>query len=169
MADDRDARIAQLEAELQLLHELRAVDRAENARLRAEGERCDLALTEALEHQTATTDVLRIIATAPADLRAVLHAVAEGAIRVCGAQRIAIFQRDGDTMRRFDLSRHLGGSAFWDQRPDGVVPLAGDFVAGRAVLEQRTIQVANLMTDTEYPLGQQMAASGGFRTNLAVP
>ncbi|HZO30102.1 MAG TPA: GAF domain-containing protein, partial [Chloroflexota bacterium] len=47
--------------------------------------------------------------------------------------------------------------------------LAGDFVAGRAVLEQRTIQVANLMTDTEYPLGQQMAASGGFRTNLAVP
>src|SRR5207342_2327242 len=47
--------------------------------------------------------------------------------------------------------------------------LTRDFVAGRAAIERRTIHVRDLPTDTDFPLGQQMAAQSGHRTTLAVP
>src|SRR5262249_43246892 len=155
------ARIAELEAENARLRDRELALSNEVQRLRP-------SLSEAIEQQAATADILRVIAASSADLQAVILTLAESAVRVCGAQRIAIYQRDGDIVRRWDLSRQrVEPGTFWDDRPDGSVPLTRDFVAGRAVLDCRTIQVADLLTATQYPLGQQMAASLGHRTTLA--
>src|SRR4051794_31095068 len=72
MTDDRDARMAQLEAEV--------------ASLRADAERRDRALAEALEQQTATAEVLGVIASAPTDLERVLQTIVDTAARLCNAQ-----------------------------------------------------------------------------------
>ena len=99
MADDA-ARIAQLEAELQRRDaELRDA-RAENAALRADGEQRDRALSEALEQQTATAEVLRVIASSPTDLQRVLQAIVESATRLCEADNTAFFRVEGDEFVR---------------------------------------------------------------------
>src|SRR5688572_13230502 len=99
MADDRDARIAQLEEELrQARGEIGAL-RAENAGLADDMEHLRPALTAAMEQQTATADILRVIASSPTDLRAVLDAVAEDAARLCDGDLSVIYRPDGEGYR----------------------------------------------------------------------
>src|SRR4051794_22560898 len=85
MADDRDARIAQLEAEI--------------GEARAELQRSNVERGMAQERQTATAEILRVIAGSPGDVRPVLDAIAENAARLCGSQDAMIFRVDGDVMR----------------------------------------------------------------------
>ena len=68
MADDRDARIAQFEAENAALRAYQECNRAEIVSLHADAERQDRALATTLEQQTAIAEVLRVIASAPTDL-----------------------------------------------------------------------------------------------------
>src|SRR4051812_23881653 len=93
MADDRDARIAELEAELQRRE-------AELREARAQIDSSNHALAESLEHQTVTAELLRVIATSPTDPQGVLREVAEGAMRVCDAQAITMYRLDGQTLHR---------------------------------------------------------------------
>src|SRR3954462_4759790 len=99
MADDPYARIGQLEAELRRLCELHA---AETIGLHDELARTYAERDEAVEHQAATAGILRVIAAPSAALREVIQALAEEAVRVCGAQRIAVYQLEGDMMRLAD-------------------------------------------------------------------
>src|SRR5574342_1042649 len=72
----------------------------ENVRLFKELERRNADLTEALEQQTATAEILRVISTSPTDLQPVLDAVVRSAARFCGAYDASIFHRDGGSLRR---------------------------------------------------------------------
>src|SRR5689334_8896904 len=85
MADDRDARIAELEAELR--------------EARAELQRSNNERNTALEQQTATAEVLRVMAESPTDAQRVLDAVAERALRLCVATHASLFLVDGDQLR----------------------------------------------------------------------
>ena len=76
----------------------------ENVRLFQELEARNAELTESLEQQTATAEILRVIASSPTDLGPVMEAVAENAARVCGATDSSIYRLEGEHLRL--VARH---------------------------------------------------------------
>ena len=103
-------------------------------------------LAEALDQQTATSQVLSVISSSPTDVQAVLDAVVASAARLCEALDAVIVLRDGDGVVNRAHSGPLG-AANLDQR----LPLNRRWVTGRAVLEARTIHVPDLLDSEEYP------------------
>jgi signal transduction histidine kinase/ssDNA-specific exonuclease RecJ len=123
-------------------------------------------LTEALEQQTATADVLKVISRSALDLQRVLDALVESAARLCNAYDAAILQVFGDDLR---LVAHHGQIP--TIRPVGqlTLPLVRGLLSGRAVIDRRTIQVADILAEAdEYPENRRFA-TGRWRTALAVP
>src|SRR5262249_5120408 len=115
---------------------------------------------EALERQTATAEILRVISSSPTDIQPVLDAVAENAAHICTAADAHIRLIEGASLRavaRFG-SAPLGV-------PD-VIPLNSDFPAGRSIIERRTIHVEDFgaLPETEYP-----TVNRGTRSILATP
>jgi GAF domain-containing protein len=118
------------------------------------------------EQLAATARILRALASAPGNLQAVLDAVAEQAARVCGATDSLIHRLDGDRLR---LMAHHGPIRTVLEQGD-TMPLTRDSVAGRAVLERRTVHLPDIETAAvEYPTSFQISRHGGHRTMLAVP
>ena len=75
-----------------------AVIAIENVRLFKEIQERNAELREALEHQTATSEVLGIISRSPTDVQPVLDAIVESAGRVCGIDDVVLRLRDGERM-----------------------------------------------------------------------
>src|SRR5205085_11281379 len=86
------------DAEIALLQTFadQAVIAIENVRLFKELEVRNRDLTEALDRQTATGEILRVIGTSPTDAQPVFEAIARSSVRVCGALGCGVFVVDGD-------------------------------------------------------------------------
>jgi GAF domain-containing protein len=118
---------------------------------------------EALEQQTATSGILRVIASSPTDVQPVLDAIARSAARLCEAHDGSVWLRDDETLV---VRAHHGPIPSPPQRN----PISRDWVTGRAVVDGRPIHVDNLATALdEFPEGQAMALRDGHRTTLATP
>jgi GAF domain-containing protein len=145
-----------------------AVIAIENARLFQELETRNRELTESLEQQTATSQILRVISSSPTDLQAVLDAVAESAARVCGANDALIFRVDGDVIR---LAATHGAIPL--SLPVGeAVPISRSSLSGRAVHDRRTIHVEDVMAaEAEFPETVSRIRQAGYTlgTNLVTP
>ncbi len=141
-----------------------AVIAIENVRLFRELEARNSDLTEALEQQTATSEILRVISSSPTDLQPVLDAVVKSAARFCGAYDAQMWHQDGGNLR---LAAHHGPIP----SPVGwLLPVVRDTVTGRSVLERRAVHVADLEAETEeFPEGSALARELGYRTILSVP
>ncbi len=124
-------------------------------------------LTEALEQQTATAEILRVISSSPTDLKPVLDSVAENAARVCGAGEAMIFRVEGDASRL--VARH--GSLPSVNVIDELRPLRRDLLSGRSIVERRVVHVPDLLaeSDAEWATAKAYAAKTGIRTALAAP
>jgi len=121
-------------------------------------------LTEALDQQTATSEVLSVISSSPTDVQAVLDAVVASAARLCEALAAVLVLRDGDVVVNRAHSWPLGAANIGQR-----LPLNRRWVTGRAVLEARTIHVPDLLDSDEYPEGKEMALRWGHRATLVVP
>jgi GAF domain-containing protein len=144
-----------------------AVIAIENARLFTELQARNRELTEALEQQTATGEILRVISTSPTDLEPVLDTIVTNATRLCDAHNGAIFRFDGEAFRI---------ATAYNVSPEFVAYLKSTPVhPGRgtplrlAGLERRAVHIADVLAEPELGAAQPYYRLEGMRTALAVP
>jgi signal transduction histidine kinase len=123
---------------------------------------------EALERQTATSAILRVISESPTDVQPVLDAVAERAAVLCGSMHASVFLLDGEALRpRASYAREPSA----DPGLSNLVPLKRSLVNARAFLDRRAVPIEDIvpLLDTEYPDARDNQRRFGFRAVLAVP
>ena len=142
-----------------------AVIAIENARLLNELRQRTADLSESLEQQTATADVLEVITRSAFDLKAVFETVVESSARLCGADRANIFRFDGKVLRV--VTGYNAPQKLIDWLENNPIEPGRHSVAARAALEHRSVHVADVLADPEHTYGAKSIET--FRTVLAVP
>ena len=143
-----------------------AVIAIENTRLLKELRHRTDDLSEALEQQTATSEVLQVISSSPGDLDPVFQALLESAVRICRARFGNLLLFDGTTMRV--VAMHNAPRAMYElRRRDPVIPLEQS-ILGPLVKTKKLVHVADITTEEPYA-SSPLAKAGGARTALGVP
>jgi two-component system NtrC family sensor kinase len=150
-----------------------AVIAIENARLLNElRQRTDdlsertVDLTEALEQQTATSEVLKVISSSPAELQAVFDAMLDKAVRICRADAASLFLYENGVVRR--AARHSGVT-------DAILPIAPSAKSGtmRSILTKQIIHIGDYLAEPAYLEGDEYVVAAaqrlGLRASLHVP
>src|SRR6185295_15852760 len=138
----------------------------ENVRLLTEVQERNRALTESLEQQTATGDILKAISGSPTDTQPVFDMITRNARRLCGADSCAVFTYDGQLvhLQALDNMGYAGADALRQSYP---APVSPGHATGRAILQGRPIQIEDAQLDTNFVFTALLEA--GMRTILAVP
>ena len=123
-------------------------------------------LTEALEQQTATSEILRVISSSPTDLKPVLDAVAENAARLCDARDALILRAEDDQL---SVVAHYGSLP--ELSGGKPVPCRRDLAVGRAVIDRCVVHILDVLAepDHEFATSKDYATRIGYRTVLVVP
>jgi GAF domain-containing protein/anti-sigma regulatory factor (Ser/Thr protein kinase) len=143
-----------------------AVIAIENARLFGQLQTRNRDLAEALEQQTATAEILRVISRSPTDVQPVFDTIAAAALRLCNAASANVFMFDGRLL-------HIAAMALVD--PEGahvirrIFPRPPDRGSGasRAVMTRSVVQIHDVLDDPDF--ADKEAARVGFRSILGVP
>jgi signal transduction histidine kinase len=143
-----------------------AVIAMENVRLFDEVQARTRALTEALEHQTATSEILNVISRSPTNAQPVFDAIVESAARLCECLFSVVWLYDGD---------HIHHVASNNSTPEVIKRILQTYpkrpdrstVGGRAVLDGRIAHIPDTLADPEY--SHELALAGNWRSVLSAP
>jgi two-component system, NtrC family, sensor kinase len=143
-----------------------AVIAIENVRLFDEVQARTRALTEALEHQTATSEILNVISRSPTNAQPVFDAIVESAARLCECLFSVVWLYDGD---------HIHHVASNNSTPEVIKRILQTYpkrpdrstVGGRAVLDGRIAHIPDTLADPEY--SHELALAGNWRSVLSAP
>ncbi|HXX85014.1 MAG TPA: GAF domain-containing protein, partial [Casimicrobiaceae bacterium] len=121
---------------------------------------------ESLEQQTAISEVLRVISSSPGDVKPMLSAVAERALRLCDAGEATIVLVEGDQLR---FASGFGATMTLTEGES--MPLTRGSVTGRAVIDRAVIHMEDLAAapEEEFPVGRELQRRFGHRAILSVP
>ena len=139
-------------------------DVTEQRRAEAEIRAARDAAEAALERQTATADILKVIASSPTDVQPVLDAVAKAAQRFCGAVDAVISLREDDEIIR---AAHQGSL----DSVMGRSPIDLSSITGRTIINARTVHIPDIakLDRDELATTQALAADSGARAAVAAP
>ena len=121
---------------------------------------------EALEQQTAISEILHVISGSPGDVVRMLEAVALRAVKLCESGEAGIFLLEDERLKF--AAGCQSGETF---RPGETIPLSRGSVLGRAVIDRETVHVVDLAATVtgEFPLGMEYQKRFGHRSLVAVP
>ncbi|MGA7066219.1 MAG: GAF domain-containing protein, partial [Pseudolabrys sp.] len=151
-----------------------AVIAIENTRLLNELRQRTDDLTESLEQQTATSEVLRVISSSPGELEPVFQAMLENARRICVAEFGVLYRCEGDALRA--VAMHGAPQAFVEERRrNPLIRPPPQTTLGRVMATKQPVQIADIVNEPHYfdvPSGYSavlLTKLSGARTVLAVP
>jgi two-component system, NtrC family, sensor kinase len=148
-----------------------AVIAIENTRLLNELRQRTGDLSEALEQQTATSEVLQVISSSPGELQAVFETMLANATRICGAKFGTLYLYDGDAFHA--TAFHNAPPAFIEQRKRAPLRPSPDTSIGQAARTKQVAHVLDSMERESYrrrdPFVVAGAELGGYRTIVSVP
>ncbi|MGC2717624.1 MAG: GAF domain-containing protein, partial [Pseudolabrys sp.] len=149
-----------------------AVIAIENVRLFDEVQARTRELSESLEQQTATSEVLQVISSSPGELELVFQAMLVNAVRICEANLGVMFRVEGSSFQA--VAWHGASTAFadWWKDHSNIQPAPGS-VLGRLATTRQTVHVPDLAAEPAYLDGKPVAVAGvelgGIRTLVVVP
>ena len=122
---------------------------------------------EALEQQTAISEILRVISASPGNLKPMLDAVAQRALKLCDAAGAAVFLADGDRLRSAARFGHTKGTV----EEGNFIPLTRGSLTGRAVVDRVAIHMEDLAAapEQESPISRELQRQLGHHAALSVP
>ena len=172
LARTRVEHFTQREIELVTTFADQAVIAIENVRLFEAEQQRTRELTESLEQQTATSEVLKAISSSPGDLEPVFAAMLENAVRISDSKFGNIYRWQDDALHL--VAAHKTPPALIEARRRSPLRLAQNPVVGRMIATNTTIHVTDATTLPEYidrsdPASVALVELGGVRTALAVP
>jgi GAF domain-containing protein len=149
-----------------------AVIAIENVRLFEAEQQRTRELTESLEQQTATSEVLKVISSSPGDLQSVFDAMLENAVRICDAKFGNIYRWDGNVLHL--AATHNTPPALTDLRRHSPLHPSPTNLVGRMLAAKTAVHVANLANEDVYvaqrePSSVAAVEVGGIRTLLLMP
>ncbi|HSE00915.1 MAG TPA: GAF domain-containing protein, partial [Burkholderiales bacterium] len=156
------------EHEIELLQSFasQAVIAIENVRLFKELQARNTEVTEALEQQTATAEILKVISASPSDVLPVFQAIARHAVALCGSLFANVFRFDGELLHY--VASHNTGPDYvellqskYPMRPDK------SQISGRVLLGKSVVRLEDARSDPDYD--QRFPVAMGWRRMLGVP
>jgi GAF domain-containing protein len=144
----------------------------ENARLLKELHQRTTNLTEALEQQRATSEVLQVISASPGDLEPVFATILEKAVRICDAKFGTLFRLEGDALRLVASTQDVSLAYAEAQRKEPFYPAPGGF-ADTVMKTRQTVHLLDLRETRSYverhPRMIEAVEIAGIRTVVGVP
>src|SRR5262245_40813186 len=131
-------------------------------------------LSEALEQQTATSEILRVISSSPGDLQPVFETILANATRICEAKFGSMYLSEGDAVR-IAAMHNVPPSFVEERRRNPLIRPSPDTTLGRALATKQTVQIADVQNEPAYVnapsgfTGAQLAKLAGARTVVVVP
>src|SRR5262249_900306 len=141
------------------------------ARLTRDRDKALEQLAEALEQQTATSEVLRVISSSPGELKPVFDAMLQNATHICEAKFGTLYLPDAEGFRT--VAAHNAPPAYLEARTRELIRPAPDTALGGVAATKRVVHIADIKTIPSYvernPFEVITVELGGYRTVLAVP